>query len=106
MNRMISDSQSRSRLTNSVKKSLETTFIGAINRIEKNFGYLWGHGKEVLTDQEKQFLALWRKTRREIMDCGNDEIKRAENNLDKYVIQYNNYQYKFTVRGSENNGNK
>ncbi len=110
MNRQISNLQSRSRLNSSIKKSLETSFIGALAKIEEHFGHLWGHNKkpEELTEEEQKFRKIWLRTREEILYCGNKEINRASNELDKYVIQYNNYQYKFQTRESfgDNHGNR
>lgn len=64
--------------------------IGSIASFEKHFGYLWGHEKyqdEPLTDIEDEFLDLWEKTRTEVLDKGNDQIKQLRRNMN------NNGQY-------------
>lgn len=110
MNQQMSNWPNRSKnLIDNVKKSIQTTIIGAISKIEREFGYLWGHGKEKdkLTENEQKFLKIWLKLRKDMLDCSGNESRRMDKEFDKYVIQYNNYQYKFKVRGSrdERNGN-
>ena len=34
------------KLQSQIEKRIQTTMIGALDKVEKNFGHLWGHFKE------------------------------------------------------------
>ena len=59
-----------------VAKRIESTFIGALVRIEQHFGFLWNHGEEYenLTPNEKKWRNIWNKCRKSILDHGNEQI--------------------------------
>jgi hypothetical protein len=88
--------QRDSDLNKNCNRAIKTTMIGAISRFEKAFGYLWGQGKEQLTENEQKFLALWLQTRNEVLDCGNEQSRIIDKEFKKHIVKPN-YQYKFKV---------
>lgn len=86
-----------------IKKKILTTTIGSLARFEKYFGYLWGQGKENLTDQEEQMLDLWEEARYEILNLGNQQIRSIESTMPKFQ---NKYHYNFKLRNQGDNNGK
>jgi len=79
---------------NILTKRFQTTMIGALFEFEKAFGYLWGQHKSDnvdLTDKELQFLDLWENTRNQILNNGNNQLRKAIADFDKHTgnIKYN-----------------
>jgi hypothetical protein len=85
-------------IENLIEKRMKTIMIGSLARFEENFDYLWN---EATTQADKQyFLDLWQKTRQEILDYGNNQIRLAKKdigNLDHGPCKYK-YRYKFNMR--------
>tara|TARA_B100001778_G_C18577826_1_gene625897 strand:- start:481 stop:777 length:297 start_codon:yes stop_codon:yes gene_type:complete len=60
-------------------KRIQTTMIGALSKMENNFGHLWGHfGEGELSSQEELFADLWDETRNSILNQGNKEIRNLK----------------------------
>lgn len=77
-----------------LKKRFQTTMIGALYEFEKNFGYLWAYDKdedEPLTDKEEKFLDIWEQTRNQILNNGNNQLRKAISEIKKCSnsCQYN-----------------
>lgn len=107
MNRQTTHSEKDLELNNNCKRAVRTSFIGALANFEKGFGYLWGHGKpkdEALTDNEKLFLQRWLQVRESVLDCGNTQCRIIDREFDKFIIKYNGFQYKFSIKPRSNNG--
>ena len=89
------------RLKFHMERRIQTTMIGALARIEKSFGYLWGHQKlesELLTDKENEFLDLWDYLRNDILNYGNAQIRKLNDDFHKYGgVFKNRYTYKFPM---------
>ena len=73
---------------NIMKKLMETrirtTMIGALSKMENNFGYLWGHfSNDPLTEQQEKFADLWDYTRNQILNQGNKQIRQMREDFDK-----------------------
>jgi hypothetical protein len=83
-------------------KRFQTTMIGALFEFEKAFGYLWGQDKneEDLTDNELDFLDRWDTVRNQILNNGNNQLRKAIVDLSKNNgnIKYN---YKFNNKREE-----
>jgi len=82
---------------NILTKRFQTTMIGALFEFEKTFGYLWGQHKPDdidLTDKELQFLDLWENTRNQILNNGNNQLRKAVADLAK-VAGNTKYHYRF-----------
>ena len=70
------------KLQSQIEKRIQTTMIGALDKVEKNFGHLWGHFKEgPLTEQEEEFAELWDFTRNQILNQGNNQIRNLKEDL-------------------------
>lgn len=76
--------------------------IGAIARIEQNFGFLWGHDKDPnqpLTPEEEDFADRWEFLRNDILNYGNKQIRQVKEDLHKCGAYFTNkYSYHFPVK--------
>tara|TARA_A100001201_G_scaffold136478_1_gene125538 strand:+ start:637 stop:933 length:297 start_codon:yes stop_codon:yes gene_type:complete len=60
-------------------KRIQTTMIGALSKMENNFGHLWGHfSDEELSPEQEMFADLWDETRNSILNQGNKEIRNLK----------------------------
>lgn len=80
-------------------KRFQTTMIGALFEFEKTFGYLWGQDKEEsdLTDRELDFSDQWDAVRNQILNNGNNQLRKAIADLGhsvKYKYKFNNKKYR------------
>jgi hypothetical protein len=81
-----------------LNKRFQTTMIGSIYEFEENFGYLWGQEKDDqdLTESEKRFRLKWENTRNQILNNGNNQLRKCIKDLsDRGSTKYN---YKFYNR--------
>lgn len=89
------DSTQKSILT----KRFQTTMIGSLFEFEKAFGYLWGQDKDEqdLTDEELDFLDKWDFVRNQILNNGNNQLRKAISDIEKTTgnIKYN---YRFNQK--------
>ena len=80
-------------------KRFQTTMIGSLFEFEKAFGYLWGQNKdeEDLTDEELDFLDKWDFVRNQILNNGNNQLRKAISDIEKTTgnVKYN---YRFNKR--------
>lgn len=81
-------------------KRFQTTMIGALFEFEKAFGYLWGQDKDEkdLTDKELDFLDRWDAVRNQILNNGNNQLRKAIADLGK---NNGNIQYKYKFYNRE-----
>ena len=91
--------KSKKRLSNILSTKMKTSFIGAISSCEKNFGFLWGHGKDEaeLTEQELQMREIWENVRAEILDNGNSQLRASINEVNNYTVHWNRFQVNFNL---------
>ena len=85
-------------IENLMEKRMKTIMIGALARFEENFDYLWNEATS--QSDKKYFLDLWQKTRQEILDYGNNQIRLAKKdlgNVDSKPSKYK-YRYRFNMR--------
>lgn len=84
---------------NILTKRFQTTMIGALFEFEKTFGYLWGQNKDEqdLTDRELDFLEMWDRTRNQILNNGNNQLRKAIADLNKVNGNYK-FNYKFYTK--------
>jgi hypothetical protein len=82
-------------------KRFQTTMIGAIYEFEENFGYLWGHEKddEDLTKQEENFRLKWENTRNQILNNGNNQLRKCIKDLSDHGSTKYNYKFYNRRRG-------
>lgn len=92
--------KSKYRLSDNIKKKIETTMIGSLSSIEKYFGFLWENDK--LTEEEKaKYRALYNELRSEILDKGNHQLRNVDAELANYTIKFEGYRYQFTIPKGE-----
>lgn len=85
-------------IENLMEKRMRTIMIGALARFEENFDYLWNEATNA--SDKKYFLDLWQKSRQEILDYGNNQIRLAKKdlgNVDSKNCKYK-YRYRFNMR--------
>ena len=87
-----------------VKRAITTSFIGAISEFEKAFGYIWGHNKQELTENQQKFLELWKQIRNNIMNVGNEQCRIMDREFEKFDVKYVGRYYQFKVK--PRNGNR
>ena len=81
---------SKNKLYQVSKKKILTTMIGALDSIEKNFGFLWSDS-ENMTSQQKQMRSIYDQIRSEILDKGNTQIRNLEAEFSNYDIVFKKY---------------
>lgn len=81
-------------------KRFQTTMIGALHEFEKSFGYLWGQQKnpDFLTDSEEDFRDRWEMVRSQILNNGNNQLRKCLTDLD----QMSNYKYHYKFYNKKN----
>lgn len=77
--------KSAARLTNNLKKKIQTTMIGALSSIEKHFGFLWEH-EDVPEEQKVAMRKVFDDLRSEILDKGNHQLRNVDAELSDYDI--------------------
>jgi hypothetical protein len=84
-----------------LSKRFQTTMIGAIYEFEENFGYLWGHQKDNqdLTKQEENFRLKWENTRNQILNNGNNQLRKCIKDLGDHSSTKFNYKFYNRRRG-------
>lgn len=96
---------SKKRLLDIVAKKFKTTMIGSLAKFEENFGFLWGHGKNELTEQEAEFRKIWDNTRTEVLNNGNNQLRAAQDEIANHSMAWDGYKTEFIVKpktGTEN----
>ena len=90
-----------------VEKRLQTTMIGALSKFEDNFGYLWGHNvenEEDLTPEQVEFYDMWERTRNQILNQGNNQIRNLKEDFSKWGhLCLTKYSYTFRCDPEESN---
>ena len=87
------------------KKKISTTMIGALDSIEKKFGFLWSGEK--LSKEQSEMKLLFDELRREILDRGNTQIRNLQAEFANYEIVYKKYYTYIPFRkGEDKNANR
>ncbi len=90
-------------LFKSSKKKVQTTMIGALDILEKHFGFLWGFDQtEEITPEQAQLKEIYEEARANILDKGNTQIRNMEADFANYEITKKRYHINLPVIGSEN----
>ncbi len=95
-----SEANSRRKLEGVIKKKCQTTMIGALARFEERFGGLWGHGRplEDLSEEELIEREKWDITRTEVLNNGNNQLRAIQEELSRYVVNYEGYSIKMICK--------
>ena len=91
---------SKRRLMKNIQRKFQATMIGALAQFEKEFGHLWGHGKDAgdITQDEQEWLDVWDEVRNEILNNGNHQLRAAQEEIDEYTMTWDKYHYDFVVK--------
>lgn len=83
--------QEADRLSRSIDRHFNTTYIGALHAVEKQFSALWADGipEHELTEAEYLWRQRWKTVRNEILKNGNDERRAAQAELREYTVEWN-----------------
>lgn len=73
------------------KQRILTTSVGALDALEKQLGFLWGHtnspsGEVELTEEQLEFREMYEKIRATILDNGNDQMSFMSEDFADYDI--------------------
>lgn len=84
-----------------ITKRLQTTMIGALYQFEQTFGYLWGQDKDEkdITEQQFKFRLMWEDTRNQILNNGNNQLRKCMSDISK--TQSSNAKYKYNFKYKE-----
>lgn len=84
-----------------IQKRFQTSMIGSIARIEEIFGFLWGYGKNNLSNREYENRELWEELRTEILNHCNYQMREALEDVKEYLDyldkQDKQYEYNFII---------
>ena len=90
---------SKDKLFKAAKKKVQTTMIGALSTIEKNFGFLWGYeSSDELTPEQEHMKELFEEVRADILDRGNNQIRNLEAEFTNYEINWLRYRMTIPVK--------
>lgn len=90
----------------SLEKRFKTLMIGTLYRFEQSFGYLWNHGESPNTDNQIKFRQKWEDLRTDILNHGNNQIRLALNELDRFIDHQNKYSYNYQFVFNKNNNRR
>ena len=93
---------SKDRLFQIAKKKVQTTMIGALDTIEKSFGFLWQTDAE-LTQEQVQLKSIFENARSEILDRGNTQIRNLEAEISHYDVSWKIYTVNLPIKKEEEN---
>ena len=86
--------QKQNKLIKDIEKKCTTIMIGSLARMENSFGHLWDNEDE----KGDEYYNLWQKTRHDILNFGNNQVRDTIENMYKFFIEEKNktgYQYEF-----------
>ena len=96
---------SKTRLYEISRKKIQTTMIGALDTIEKSFGFLWEAAGE-LTPEQSQLKKIFEEARSQILDRGNAQMRNLKAEFVNYDINWKKYSLTLPVvnkkEGEEN----
>jgi len=90
--------ESKERLKKIAAKKIQTTMIGALDSIEKHLGFLWE--EDIDGKADGALRELYETVRQEILDRGNDQIRKLNVEIDQYEIEWLRYNLKLNVKRS------
>ena len=97
---------SKDRLYQLAKKKIQTTMIGALDSIEKNFSFLWESEGDPSPEQT-QLKSIFEEARAEILDRGNTQIRNLQAEMTHYDISWKRYKLTLPmVEKGEEDGKK
>lgn len=90
---------SKERLKKIAAKKVNTTMIGALDAIEKNFGFLWEPDENGnISEVGVEMRGIYDKVRETILDNGNNQIRNLMTELEQYEITWKRFQVTLPVK--------
>ena len=83
---------SKDRLSKTLKKKIQTTMIGALSTIEENLAFL--REQENTKFSKEDMKNLYNKIRSEILDKGNNQARNIDAELSQYEVEWLKYSIK------------
>jgi CRISPR/Cas system CSM-associated protein Csm2 small subunit len=83
---------SKDRLSKTLKKKIQTTMIGALSTIEENLAFLWEQDNTKFSKEDMK--NLYNKIRSEILDKGNNQARNIDAELSQYEVEWLKYSIK------------
>jgi hypothetical protein len=93
------------KLIKDIEKKFTTIMIGSLARFESNFSYLWDEN----APNGDEFYNKWEKTRYEILNFGNHQLRLGIEELYEFFIsqkKIGQYQYNFKTKNQEQGESK
>lgn len=87
---------SKRKLKKEIEKKIQTTMIGALDSIEKKFGFLW--------EEESELYNIYQELRKEILDKGNKQIRDVGKELERYDVEWLKYSINLPLKRKERDG--
>lgn len=93
---------SKERLKKFTSQKITTTMIGALDLIEKHFGFLFQ--SKNMSKEHVAMLAVYKELRKELLDLGNGQKRALESEMDNYSITWEKYHLSIPIikKGQEN----
>jgi len=95
--------KSKQKLSDNIKKKIETTMIGSLSSIEKHFGFLW-ENENLSLEQREKYLGIYNDLRSEILDKGNHQLRNVDAELSNYQVIFEGYNYHFSINSNHLKG--
>ena len=94
--------KSKKRLVNIISTKIKTSFIGSIAAFEDGFGFLWGHDKDDLNEDEQAMQEIWESVRARILDNGNGQLRGAINEIQNNSIHWDRFHVDIPIKPEGN----
>ena len=81
--------------------------IGALDSIEKSFGFLWQAAEGDMSAEQQELKKIFESTRSEILDRGNTQMRNLQAEFINYDITWKKYSLNLPVvkkEGEEKDG--
>lgn len=83
------EENSKDRLLEITRKKFLTTFIGALDKFEEAFSYLW--------ENDEEMMGKWNLVRVKILDNGNNRLRELVAEIQNHTVRWNRYQTRMRV---------
>jgi len=80
------------------QKHVETTMIGALSAVEEILGELWNHKSKNKTEEEQGWYNRYEELRSRILDTGNKQKRKMEEEFEHFDIKLRLYRYQMQVK--------
>lgn len=81
----------RKRLASITETKVKTSFIGALDAFEKEFGDLWNGNNPIKNAEEQEWYDKWQVARTNILNNGNNQLRALLTEISNNIIEWNRY---------------